>query len=99
MTRALLDLIPFDATLLAFEINSRFSQHLKSSISDSRLIVVNASAETLQTEVRRRGYERADAVISSLALGFMADCADEPRVSVALQREGREEVRPVQSHV
>lgn len=76
MTRALLDLIPFDATLLAFEINSRFSWYLKSTISDSRLVVIDASAEKLQNEVRHRGYERADAVVSSLALGLMAE---EPR--------------------
>src|SRR5215470_7450373 len=66
MTRALLDLLPFDATLLAFEINSRFSWYLKSSISDSRLVVIDASAEKLQNEVRHRGYKRADAVVSSL---------------------------------
>jgi phosphatidylethanolamine/phosphatidyl-N-methylethanolamine N-methyltransferase len=73
MTQALLDLIPFDATLLAFEINSRFSEYLKSSISDPRLVVINASAETLRKEVDRRGHERVDAVVSSLALGFMPD--------------------------
>ena len=73
MTQALLNLIPFDATLLAFEINSRFSRHLRSNVSDSRLDVINASAETLRKEVHRRGYERVDAAVSSLALGFMPD--------------------------
>lgn len=73
MTRALLDLIPFNATLLAFEINPRFSWYLRSSISDPRLVVIDASAETVQNEVRRRGYERANAIVSSLALGFMAE--------------------------
>jgi phosphatidylethanolamine/phosphatidyl-N-methylethanolamine N-methyltransferase len=73
MTQALLKLIPLDATLLAFEINSRFSRHLKSNVSDSRLDVINASAETLRKEVQRRGHERVDAVVSSLALGFMPD--------------------------
>jgi phospholipid N-methyltransferase len=32
MTRALLDVIPFEATLLAFEINPRFSRYLKSNV-------------------------------------------------------------------
>jgi phosphatidylethanolamine/phosphatidyl-N-methylethanolamine N-methyltransferase len=73
MTQALLDLMPFDATLLAFEINSRFSRYLKSRISDPRLIVINASAETLQKELHDRGYESVDAVVSSLALGLMPD--------------------------
>jgi len=73
MTQALLNRIPFDATLLAFEINSRFSRYLKSNVADSRLDVINASAETLRKEVRRRGHERVDAVVSSLALGLMPD--------------------------
>jgi phosphatidylethanolamine/phosphatidyl-N-methylethanolamine N-methyltransferase len=73
MTQSLLNLIPSDATLLAFEINSRFSRYLKSNVPDARLDVINASAETLRKEVRRRGYDRVDAVVSSLALGFMPD--------------------------
>lgn len=73
MTYALLDLIPRDATLLAFEINSRFSAYLKTRISDPRLIVINGSAEMLQREAVRRGYKRVDAVVSSLALGLMPD--------------------------
>ncbi len=73
MTQALLDRIPFDATLLAFEINSRFSRYLKSNVADSRLDVIDASAEMLRKEVFRRGYKRVDAVVSSLALGLMPD--------------------------
>ena len=73
MTQALLNRIPIDATLLAFEINSRFSRYLRSNVSDSRLDVINASAEMLKKEVHRRGYQRVDAVVSSLALGFMPE--------------------------
>lgn len=73
MTQALLDQMPYDATLLAFEINPRFSRYLRSNVSDARLDVINASAETLRKEVHRRGYERVDAAVSSLALGFMPD--------------------------
>ncbi|MGA2565033.1 MAG: methyltransferase domain-containing protein [Steroidobacteraceae bacterium] len=73
MTQRLLHLLPFDAILLAFEINSRFSRHLESNISDPRLVVINASAETLREEVHARGYESVDAVVSSLALGLMPD--------------------------
>jgi hypothetical protein len=35
--------VPLNATLLAFEINSRFSRHLKSNVADARLDAVNAS--------------------------------------------------------
>jgi len=73
MTRALLDLLPFDATLLAFEINPRFARHLGSTISDPRLVVIHARAEALQEELSRRGYRHVDAILSSLAMGFMSD--------------------------
>ena len=73
MTRALLDLLPSDATLLAFEINSRFTRHLRSTISDSRLALIHAPAQALKEELSRRGYRRVDAVLSSLAMGLMSD--------------------------
>lgn len=73
MTRAMLELLPRDATLLAFEIKPRFIRYLKATISDPRLVVIDARAEALQKELGRRGYPKADAILSSLALGFMSD--------------------------
>jgi phosphatidylethanolamine/phosphatidyl-N-methylethanolamine N-methyltransferase len=73
MTQELLNQIPFDASLLAFEINPRFCQHLRSTVSDARLDVIHAGAERLCNEVRRRGHEHVDAVVSSLALGLMSN--------------------------
>lgn len=73
MTRAFLNLLPPDATLLAFEINPRFARHLKASISDPRLVVIHARAEALLEELSRRGYRQVDALLSSLAMGFMSD--------------------------
>lgn len=73
MTRALLDLIPSDTTLLAFEINHRFCHYIRSVVSDQRLVLINSSATRLEEEVRRRGYTRVDAVVSSLALAFLSD--------------------------
>jgi len=73
MTHALLNVIPLDATLLAFEINPRFSRHLESNVSDPRLKLINASAENVKREVYRRGHRHVDAVVSSLALAFMSD--------------------------
>jgi phospholipid N-methyltransferase len=71
ITRALLNRLPFDATLLAFEINPRFSRHLKSTVPDTRLSLLNTSAEKLREEVERRGFRHVDAVVSSLALAWM----------------------------
>ena len=71
MTQALLEQIPFGASLLAFEINSHFCDHLKVTLQDSRLNVIHAGWERLRNEVESRGGRRVDAVVSSLALGLM----------------------------
>lgn len=71
ITRALLERLPFDASLLAFEINPRFSRHLKSTVPDTRLSLINTSAEKLHEELNHRGIHHVDAVVSSLALGMM----------------------------
>ena len=71
ITKEILNRLPYDATLLAFEINPRFSRHLKSTVPDTRLSIVDTSAENLSEELERRGYDRVDAVVSSLALGLM----------------------------
>jgi len=73
MTRALLKQLPPDATLLAFEINPRFTRYLKLTVSDPRLVLIDNSAETVRQELQRRGFERADAVLSSLGLAFMPE--------------------------
>ena len=72
MTRALLRALPRDATLLTFEINQRFTRHLIATVRDPRLVVIHAPAEALGKELKRRGYSRVDAILSSLALGFMS---------------------------
>jgi phospholipid N-methyltransferase len=73
MTRGLLESLPNDATLLAFEINGRFTRYLRSSINDSRLVLIQAPAEALEQELICRGYRRVDAILSSLAMGLMSD--------------------------
>ena len=71
MTRRLLELAPADARVLAFEINPQFVNYLQTEINDPRLEVVAAGAETAGIELRRRGYRRVDAVLSSLGFGMM----------------------------
>jgi len=91
MTRGLLDLLPFDATLLAFEINHRFARYLRSTINDSRLVVINARAEALLEELSRRGYRHVDAILSSLALGLMSDRQRHAllsEISICLKKRG-----------
>ena len=73
ITRALLDLLPQNATLLAFEINRRFYRYLRKCIPDPRLVILKKSAERVGHELKRRGHARVNAVVSSLGLGLMSD--------------------------
>ncbi|HLY62512.1 MAG TPA: methyltransferase domain-containing protein [Terriglobia bacterium] len=73
MTRALLDILPADGTILAFEISERFYSYLKERISDKRLVILRTGAENLKKELHKRGYNQVDAIVSSLALGFFSD--------------------------
>ncbi len=73
ITRVLLEHLPPQATLLAFEINPEFISYMQKSFSDPRLVLLNARAENLGRELRRLGHTRVDAVVSSLSLRFMPD--------------------------
>src|ERR1035437_5417993 len=73
ITHALLDQLPLHAKLLVFEINPRFFDCLRRSISDPRVILINSSVENLDSELHRRGIQQVDAVTSSLGLAFMPD--------------------------
>jgi phosphatidylethanolamine/phosphatidyl-N-methylethanolamine N-methyltransferase len=73
ITRALRDRLPPNSRLLVFEINRRFFDCLRRSISDPRIILINSSVENLDSELHRRGIQQVDAVVSSLALAFMSD--------------------------
>ena len=55
-----------DATLIAIEMNPDFVSYLRSAISDSRLRVVEASAEAVDEILQRLGYLRADYIISGI---------------------------------
>jgi phosphatidylethanolamine/phosphatidyl-N-methylethanolamine N-methyltransferase len=73
ITRALLNEMPAQATLLVFEINLRFYNYLKTHFSDPRLVLIHASAEHVDLELRQRGYSEVDAIASSLGLGLMSE--------------------------
>jgi phospholipid N-methyltransferase len=73
MTRELLQLVPRDARVLAFEINPRFVEYLRQEIPDPRLEVIAAGAETAAEELSRRGHQQVDAVLSSLGFGLMPE--------------------------
>ena len=55
-----------DAALIAIETNPDFVSYLRSTISDRRLQVVQASAADVQEILRRLGHLRADYIISGI---------------------------------
>ena len=73
ITRALLEFLPRRARLLALELNPRFCHYLERRLPDPRLLVINASAETVGGYLDQLGCQRVDAVVSSLGLSFMSD--------------------------
>jgi phospholipid N-methyltransferase len=71
MTEELLAQLPYDARVLAFEINPRFIRYLRENIQDPRLEVIECGAECADVELDRRGVTKADAMISSLGLSLL----------------------------
>jgi len=71
MTRELLHRIPPDATLLAFEINPRFTAYLRNEFKDPRLKILETGAENAPRELRALGIDKVDASLSSLACSML----------------------------
>ncbi len=65
MTRHILAKMPADCKLFCFEINEKFCITLR-SIQDSRLIVVEDSAERLKDYIEQYGFEQIDVIFSAL---------------------------------
>jgi phospholipid N-methyltransferase len=72
ITNELLRHMRADAVLIAIEMNPDFVSYLRSSIGDSRLQVVEDSAEAVDDILRRRGYQRADYIISGIPFSTIA---------------------------
>lgn len=73
MTRALLDELPEEATLIVFEINPRFFNYLKENFRDPRVVLINEDVGKIEQELHQRGIDHVDVVVSSLGLGFMSE--------------------------
>ena len=67
MTRTILQRIPKDAKLLAFETNTIFCEELQ-KLNDPRLIVINDSAELISKYLKDMNLGLADCVLSSIPL-------------------------------
>ena len=62
-----------DATLLTFEVNPKFCATIRENIKDSRLIVVEDSAEKVPEYLAKHGFGKIDNVISALPFVSLPD--------------------------
>lgn len=65
-TRPVLDKLGPDAKLVTIDTNPDFTQYLKASIDDERLIAVNGSAADVEKILSDHGFGSADYVLSGL---------------------------------
>lgn len=70
-TRALLDAMAPDATLLAIEINPDFVGLLNQTIRDDRLIVHQGSAAEIPTALEERGLGQPEVILSGIPFSTM----------------------------
>lgn len=68
MTKSILERMPKNSKLICFEINRQLAKHTRNRIKDSRLVVINDSAEKIGQYLQEHGFTSADYIISSLPL-------------------------------
>lgn len=65
-TKGVLERMKPDAILLSFELNRSFYEHIKATISDKRLVLINDTAEKIGDYLNEKQLGKADYIISSL---------------------------------
>ena len=65
-TRPILDRLAPDATLITIDTNAEFTEFLRESMNDERLIAVTGSAADVEKILADRGFAHADYVLSGL---------------------------------
>ncbi len=72
ITRELLSVLPPDGLLLAFELSPKFAEHLRTTVRDPRLVVLESGAQTAAQELQRRGIDSLDGVVCSIPIGMLS---------------------------
>ena len=65
-TKGILSKMNDNSRLLCFEVNKEFCSHLRKTIKDSRISLVNSRAEDMKKEMEKIGMKKADCIISGL---------------------------------
>lgn len=88
-TRPVLDKLGPDAALVTIDTNPDFTQYLKASIDDPRLIAVNGSAADVEKILADHGFDSADYVLSGLPFSTLP-----PGVGDAIAEATAKVIRP-----
>ena len=88
-TRPILDKLAPDAILLTIDTNPEFTQFLKESIDDERLVTVTGSAADVEKILADRGFDHADYVLSGLPFSTLP-----PGVGDAIGEATAKVIRP-----
>lgn len=72
LTKRILDKMPSDCKLIAFEINDKFIE-LLNQIDDERLIVAGDTAENLPQYMKRHEIEQIDIIYSAIPFSVIPD--------------------------
>lgn len=68
MTKSILEKMPKNSKLICFEVDYQLAKHTRNRIKDSRLIVINDTAERIGHHLEMHGIASVDYIISSLPL-------------------------------
>lgn len=101
-TRALLEALSPGAYLLGIELDPEFHRHLRSSISDPRLILQQGSAEDIDEYLRLHGLSAPDAIVSGIPFSTMPPGVCDriaARIAQVLRPGGRFVAYQVRAHV
>lgn len=71
-TEIFMERMPEDAVLFVFELNDRFYEQLKEKITDKRIHIIHDTAEKVSDYLHQHGYDKADAILSSLPLAMFS---------------------------
>lgn len=88
-TRPILDKMHPDARLVAIDTNADFTNYLRDSIPDPRLIPVTGSAADVDSILRANGLDKADYVLSGLPFSTLP-----PGVGAKIARATAASLRP-----
>lgn len=66
ITAEILERARHDARILCFETNKKFCSFLRKNFNDSRLIVINDSAENVKKYLKKFNIEKVDCIVSGL---------------------------------